>query len=129
MKESANVILVGWGNGAAAPNYFDAASNTRGTGRATGLLVNSIRKVTNTKQRIHCIGHSLGAHTCGYASNSALIRFDRISGMDPAGPNFEKTDPAVRLDPEDADFVDAIHTNYGELLSGSFGILRPVGYV
>ena len=26
-----------------------------------------------------------GAHTCGYASNAAKIRFNRISGLDPAG--------------------------------------------
>ncbi len=45
-----------------------------------------------------------------------------------AGPFFEDTDPRVRLDPTDADFVDAMHTNGGTLLTASFGILMPVGY-
>lgn len=34
-----------------------------------------------------------------------------IKGMDPAGPYFEDTDLMVRLDPTDAMFVDAIHTD------------------
>ena len=42
--------------------------------------------------------------------------------MDPAGPYFENVDPMVRLDPTDAVFVDAIHSdsdpivNLGKLL-------------
>ena len=41
----------------------------------------------------HCIGHSLGAHICGLTGklmneDSAVPGWDRISGMDPAGPLF-----------------------------------------
>lgn len=70
----------------------------------------------------------VGAHTCGYASSDD-IRFTRITGLDPAGPLFEDTNPLVRLDPTDADLVDAIHTNGGSLISltVSFGIVMPVG--
>ena len=45
--------------------------------------------------------------------------------MDPAGPYFENVDPMVRLDPTDAVFVDAIHSdsdpivNLGKLLQFS----------
>jgi hypothetical protein len=80
--------------------------------------------------QVHCIGHSLGAHTCAYGSNAASIRFNRISGMDTAGPNFENANVLVRLDPDDADFVDSIHSNGGtNLLQGYFGIVRAVGYL
>ena len=38
------------------------------------------------------------------------------AGLDPAGPQFEKKDPKVRLDPTDALFVDAIHTDGDSLI-------------
>lgn len=132
-QEAANVIVVAWGNGATFPLYNNASTNTRLVGKQVGILVNKIRSqlfASNPRSlNVHCIGHSLGAHTCGYSSNAASIRFNRISGLDTAGPFFEDTDPSVRLDPSDADLVDSIHTNAGTLLSFSFGIQMPVGHV
>lgn len=52
-----------------------------------------------------------------------------LSGLDPAEPHFSKTDPIVRLDPTDADFVDVIHTDAGPFLSGGLGIFEPIGHV
>ena len=49
--------------------------------------------------------------------------------MDPAGPFFEGMDPILRLDPVDADYVDAIHTNGGSVTTLSFGIVMPVGHI
>jgi len=37
-----------------------------------------------------------------------LIKF---TALDAAGPLFEDHSPSVRLDPSDAEFVDAIHTD------------------
>ena len=37
-------------------------------------------------------------------------------GLDPAGPYYENTDPAVRLDPTDATFVDVIHSDGKKLI-------------
>ena len=37
--------------------------------------------------------------------------------MDPAGPYFENVDPIVRLDPTDAVFVDAIHSDSDPILN------------
>lgn len=68
-----------------------------------------------------------GAHLCGHGGAASAIKFDRITGLDPANQFFENMDEAVRLDKRDAKYVDAIHTSTGILLSGSFGIIQPVG--
>lgn len=44
--------------------------------------------------------------------------------MDPAGPLFTKWPKSLKLDKEDADFVDVIHTD-----AGIFGYPRSVGHV
>jgi hypothetical protein len=87
-----------------------------------GLLVEQIKNVfyltsnSENKFHVHCIGHSLGAHICAHAgtfTKTIGFKFERISGMDPAGPFFENENKLVRLDPSDANFVDVLHTNGG----------------
>jgi hypothetical protein len=85
LKENCNVLVVAWGNGSAFPLYNNASSNIRLVGKQTGLVINDIRSVfyaaNPTSFNVHCIGHSLGAHTCGYASRASIIPFARISGF------------------------------------------------
>lgn len=49
--------------------------------------------------------------------------------MDPAGPFFDNTHPAVRLDPSDAEFVDCIHTDGSSIFSLGLGTPEPMGHV
>lgn len=76
--------------------------------------------------RIHAIGFSLGAHVVAFTSNvlenRTHIRFERITGLDPALPFFATTNDEWKLDRSDADFVDVIHTN-----SGLFGKIEQCG--
>lgn len=53
---------------------------------------------------------------------------DRITGLDPAGPLFEETEPAVRIDPSDAHFVDILHTNGGAENGGFLGMNAAFGH-
>lgn len=64
---------------------------------------------------VHLMGHSLGAHTVGYAGEG-IEGLGRITGLDPAEPYFQYMPPHVRLDPTDAKFVDAIHTDTRTIL-------------
>lgn len=56
--------------------------------------------------------------------NSFLCMF---SGLDPAGPMFEGVESRRRLSPDDADFVDVLHTYTREALGVSIGIQQPIG--
>jgi Lipase len=69
----------------------------------------------------------LGAQVAGYAGQG-VAKLGRITGLDPAGPLFQYTPPHVRLDPTDAQFVDAYHTNgvYTELQIGNPLQIKPL---
>jgi pimeloyl-ACP methyl ester carboxylesterase len=91
-----NLIVVDWQKGAAAPDYFSASSNTRVAAERIAKFLNE----SNIDQtQVHCIGHSLGAHTCGFAGK--ITKFKRITGLDPAGPFFSGS--IHRLNSSDAE--------------------------
>lgn len=60
---------------------------------------------------VHLIGHSLGAHTAGYAGEKLGGIIGRITGLDPAEPYFQGMPSHLRLDYTDAQLVDVIHTD------------------
>jgi hypothetical protein len=78
-----NVIMVDWKEGAVGPDYYEAHLNTKVTGEKTAQF---IYKSGVDPATVHCIGHSLGAHTCGHVGKN--IKLNRITGLDPAGPLF-----------------------------------------
>ncbi|GFR15536.1 lipase member H [Trichonephila clavata] len=122
-----NVISVDWRLGA-SQSYPQAVANTR----ALGLVVADFLDYLQRKYRIppsdiHIIGYNLGAHAAGYVGEQ-IPRIGRITGLDPAGPYFEDTDPKVRLDPSDALFVDVIHTDSPPAAQVA-GMLQPAGHL
>jgi len=72
------------------------------------------------------IGHSLGAHLMGKAGRTSKI-FNRITGLDPAGPNFQTENIEKRLSKTDATFVDVIHTDGSGIKY--LGTILPLGTV
>ncbi|XP_029155587.1 pancreatic triacylglycerol lipase-like [Nylanderia fulva] len=133
IREDCNVVIVNWLSGAGPP-YTQAVANTRLVGAMTARLAYQlIEKGEVPSSRMHCIGHSLGAHTCGYVGYTLNTRYEyklgRITGLDPAEPHFSNTSPMVRLDPTDAVFVTAIHTDCNPFISGGLGITQPVAHI
>ena len=86
---------------------------------------------------VSCIGHSLGAHLCGFFSKRAkelnqkskvagALEIQKIIGLDPAGPIFQdKLQPDnLKLTKEDALDVEIMHTN-----AKTYGFKKSFGHV
>lgn len=74
-------------------------------------------------QKFHAVGHSLGGQLCGYLARGVTsafggaVKLRRVTGLDPAGPQFFTAGQLQHLSADDADFVDIIHTDsdmYGQ---------------
>ncbi|OCU02685.1 endothelial lipase [Xenopus laevis] len=128
-EQYANVIVVDWMN-LAHQLYPDAVNNTLVVGKDIAVLMDWLQDKANLSlENVHLIGYSLGAHVAGYAGNFVTGRIGRITGLDPAGPMFEGAEAHKRLSPDDADFVDVLHTYTREALGVSIGIQMPIGHI
>lgn len=83
-EEDCNVVIVNWKNGSQPP-YTQAVANTRLIGAMTARLAAQLIEVENiSPSKIHCVGHSLGAHTCGYVGYNLRTKYGyklgRITG-------------------------------------------------
>ncbi|KAI4873832.1 hypothetical protein NFI96_007417 [Prochilodus magdalenae] len=126
-EPEANVIVVDWLS-LANQLYPDAVNHTRHVGLSIAALLDWLQVEQQLPlQQVHLIGYSLGAHVAGYAGNSVRGTIGRITGLDPAGPMFEGAESNKRLSPDDAEFVDVLHTYTREALGVSIGIQQPIG--
>ena len=140
-------LTVDWREGSRWENLFSvwsdysrAVGNTRCLAEATTLILEKL--VSKHQVTVHCIGHSLGAHVCGFIANhlrsSEHVNVERITGLDPAGIDWTTRRVGImqvqpmeilphvdtRLDASDAALVDIIHTD------GNFaGSMEPMGHV
>ncbi|KAM9848628.1 lipoprotein lipase [Aulostomus maculatus] len=128
-EQTANVIVVDWLN-SAQNHYVVAAQNTKAVGQEIAHFIDWIEETTNIPlDNVHLIGYSLGAHVAGFAGSHSTNKVGRITGLDPAGPDFEGEHAHRRLSPDDAHFVDVLHTFTRGSLGLSIGIQQPVGHV
>ncbi|KAJ0065170.1 hypothetical protein NL108_005657, partial [Boleophthalmus pectinirostris] len=128
-EQTANVIVVDWLN-SAQNHYVVAAQKTKSVGQEVARFIDWMEEATNMPlDNLHLIGYSLGAHVAGFAGSHANNKVGRITGLDPAGPDFEGEHAHRRLSPDDAHFVDVLHTFTRGSLGLSIGIQQPVGHV
>ena len=135
-EESSRWLSFPWG--LPWKDYSRAVANTRCIAEVTAVMVNQVAPSAS----LHCVGHSLGAHICGFTSNRLEQdkgrKMERITGLDPAGIDWttrlvgimevqpmEILPPVdTRLDASDGILVDIIHTD------GNFaGTMEPMGHV
>ncbi|KAM8865229.1 endothelial lipase [Synchiropus picturatus] len=126
-EREANVVVVDW-IPLALQLYPDAVNHTHDVGLDIAKLLDWLQDELHLSlANVHLIGYSLGAHVAGYAGTFVRGSIGRITGLDPAGPMFEGVEEKKRLSPDDADFVDVLHTYTREALGVSIGIKEPIG--
>ncbi|XP_061724916.1 phospholipase A1 2-like [Cydia pomonella] len=84
------VIAVDWSDTANDYNYPFVAKSIRKVGAHVGQFLNVFCELYNISgDRLHLIGHSLGAHLMGIAASKTNVRVGRVTGLDPARPLFD----------------------------------------
>ncbi|XP_013192735.1 lipase member H [Amyelois transitella] len=106
--------------------YISSASRVKAL---ANLLYNFIKNVYREGiplSAVHLIGFSLGAHVAGITGKlvkkGLKERIGRITALDPARPCFVRL-AEYRLDKNDAQFVQVVHSSAGIL-----GLENPVGH-
>lgn len=111
-----NVITVDWRPLTRYPCYLHSLINTRLTAQCTAQVYSFLTHYGAAREKITCVGHSLGAHICGMISNHLSKKQYRIIGLDPARPLIErKKSNRFRLSQDDASVIQVLHTNAGFL--------------
>nr|XP_022915963.1 lipase member H-B-like [Onthophagus taurus] len=129
-KRNCNVIQADWSK-LSGLTYVNAIQTSISVGNYIGkFIVRLLDSGLTSHNRIHLIGHSLGAHIAGIAGKETFRltgkEIGRISGLDPAKQLFEipSCPDSARLQQTDAELVDITHTDC--LL---FGFKKPLGTV
>lgn len=119
-----NFIAVDWLAGATTLNYPRARHRVREVGEALAVFIDHLVDMGMNLEHLILVGHSLGAHVCGFAGKSTTSgKLPIIIGLDPALPLFSLKNRGHRLTYTDARYVQIIHTSGGFL-----GIKHPIGH-
>ncbi|CAG9855701.1 unnamed protein product [Phyllotreta striolata] len=126
-----NVFVVDWSKLSHVP-YVEARIHNLVVAKQLKKFLFALETTKGySMDKIHIVGHSMGAQIASSAAHAILNerggKIGRITGLDPAGPLYEWPHIESKdelLDPSDAYFVDIIHTN-----SKHIGTVIPTGHI
>lgn len=113
-KRETNLLIVDWESGARQNYDKSRALVPQVAKRVAKRLKQFFRSLNILPSTVHILGHSLGAHISCNVGRHFGGQIGRITALDPAGPLFLKSAPDA-CNKNDAQFVDAIHTDVGVL--------------
>ncbi|CAH1108300.1 unnamed protein product [Psylliodes chrysocephalus] len=125
-NEPRNMILLDWSELATFPWYQTAVANVKHVSQRLRRFIEIFHDSGEIPiQNLHVIGFSLGCHVAGIAGKLLRkdLRIPRITGLDPALPEYSLKDSSRRLSKNDANYVDIIHTD-----AGIFGFPLSIGH-
>lgn len=97
-RDDFNFIAINWLPGARTIDYVKARYRIMEVGKAIARFVDYLVTIGLNLNDLICIGHSLGAHTCGIlGKNLKSGRLAAIMALDPARPLFHLKDKHGRL--------------------------------
>lgn len=83
-----------------------------------------------SRSLFHLYGHSLGAHVSGYAGEHLRGRISRITTLDSAQQYIQYMPILVRVDPSDAQFIEAIRTDARSFVTSlDLNFTEPIGHL
>lgn len=98
-RDDFNFIAINWLPGARTINYVKARHRIVEVGKATARFVEYLVTLGLKLDELICVGHSLGAHTCGIMGKHLKSgKLAAIIALDPALPLFHLKDKNCRLD-------------------------------
>ncbi|CAH1163329.1 unnamed protein product [Phaedon cochleariae] len=123
-----SIVEVDWSE-PANQYYYVASINTYDVAK---ILVNVIldlnKNYSVSLDDVLLIGHSLGGQIIGFVGKDIIKvtgrKLPRIIALDPAGPLFDTRPEDKRLNKNDAEVVEVIHSD-----GGTFGFLRACGTI
>ncbi|XP_055386274.1 uncharacterized protein LOC129615200 [Condylostylus longicornis] len=120
-----NFIIVDWSDWS-GKDYLGAKNSVNDVGNSLGSFTQFLNTNFDVQYcNMYLIGQGMGAHVAGAAANFiAPAKYDTIFALDAAGPGFAGMDPSQRLDPLDANYVEAIFT---DMFLWGYGAKEPIG--
>ena len=116
----ANVFGVDWRRTHCA-EFFMTAAKVPAVGAFVGHFVSKLHLDKNLDlDLVTLVGYSTGAHAFGHTGRTVTQetgkKVGKISGLEPNKPYFDMQDESLRINKEDGQLVEIVHTNSDNLV-------------